>query len=73
VNFYKCYHCKKEGHTRKYCTQRHKKANNLDRPFGFGRRPNGESTFGEIELVEDNCESSEILMVENIADDLNGT
>lgn len=29
------YHCKKEGHTRRFCSERQKKANNLDKRLGL--------------------------------------
>lgn len=32
-----CYHCKKEGHKGKFCPNRQKKANHLDRSFGPSR------------------------------------
>jgi len=58
VNVNKCYHCKKEGHTRKYCPQRQKKAKNLDRPFRSSKRLDEPFTYGGATLVEDDYESS---------------
>lgn len=60
----RCYHWKKNVHTIRLCLERQKKANNLDKSSRFGRQSSADkpSTLGEVALIEDSYESSEVLM-----------
>jgi len=66
VKSFRCYHYKKECHTRKYCPLR-QRGGNSDIIYEFGKQFNGPSTSAKVAIVEDNYESSKVLMVSSSA------
>ena len=68
VNSFRCYHCRKKGHTTKYCHLKHM-FGNTNKPFGSGKRYERSSTSGEIVVVKDIHESSKVLVVLSSVDD----
>jgi len=68
----RCYHSKKERHTKRFCPKRQNKATNLDRSFGSSKRSDGLFVSSEAALMKDSFESSTILLLSSSVDVVSG-